>query len=284
MTFRYRMDPEERKTRMIPEKPIKHLLVDLDGTLLGNRNLPLSFDFVRQALTTLKQYRGWRKAATTLLEIRRELALANPVKATNDVRVVELFAKRMDLSLDESRKILRESVSIIFPGLKKHFYPIPGSKDFLDWAKDRYPLTLATNPVWPVEIAELRVRWAGIDPSIFTQITHVTRMHACKPHPAYFEEILEQQQLSAEECLLIGDELKMDLPATQVGIRVFIVESPKNASDGKNDPTITAKIQSLNHPRAKALAWKGTYPALRTLLESQAVNTVSTDRRIPTKS
>lgn len=236
------------------DPPIKHLLVDLDGTLLGNRNFLLSVSFVRQSLHALKKYGGYRKAVAALWSINAVFKKPNR-EFTNDHRVVELFSKKMDLKPEEGRSLIKDQLSLIFPELKRHFFPVPGSKDFLDWAKNHYPMTLATNPVWPPEIIELRVRWAGIDPTIFQSITHVRRMHACKPAKEYYEEILELEKLKPEDCLLIGDDVKMDLPATQVGIRVFIVGHYK-------------RLTHLKHPKAKALAWRGSYKALRTLLEN----------------
>ena len=130
----------------------------------------------------------------------------------------------------------------------------------MEWARLKYGLTLATNPVWPPEIIEMRVKWAGIDPSVFGFITHVRAMHAIKPRPEYYQEILDLQGLKAEDCLLIGDNVKMDLPATRAGIRVFIINSkPKDAK---------IKIHLSSIPEARALAWKGSYMELRTLLES----------------
>jgi FMN phosphatase YigB (HAD superfamily) len=165
-----------RKTLQF-DPPIHHLLVDLDGTLLGNRSFRLSVDFVQRAVAVLKSYGGVRKAMKTLYEIQAIFKRPHP-EFTNDQRVIELFAKRMNVSLEESRRILREGLFVIFPNLKKHFYPIEGAKEFLEWAKDRYPMTLTTNPVWPEEIVRMRVQWAGIDPSIFNSITHVRTMQA----------------------------------------------------------------------------------------------------------
>jgi FMN phosphatase YigB (HAD superfamily) len=233
--------------------PVKHLFVDLDGTLLGNRNLSMSVDFVRKALGTLRKYTTLQVAASTLLAINNEFKRFSP-DFTNDIRVVSLFSERLGLSVEEGRKILREGVQLIFPGLEKHFFPIPGAREFLDWAKDHYTLTLATNPVWPTEIIELRLKWAGIDPAIFGLISDIRTMHACKPAREYYEELLKLQGLDAEDCLLIGNELKMDLPATRAGVRVFIVGDFK-------------RVEPIRHPEGTALAWKGPYAALRQMLE-----------------
>jgi FMN phosphatase YigB (HAD superfamily) len=247
--------------QQLAEQPVKHLLVDLDGTLLGNQSLPLSLDFIRHTFGALRQYGGIRKLTKVLIGIKREFEKPSSREHTNDLRVIELFSKQMNLSVEEGRRVLREGVMLIFPNLKKHFYPIEGAKEFLDWAKDRFTLTLATNPVWPPEIVELRVQWAGIDPAIFGSMTHIRTMHSCKPSAEYYEEILEQQGLKADECLLIGDNVKMDLPATKVGIRVFIV--------GKN-----SKLGPLRYTGATAPAWKGSYHHLRSILE-HAETTVS---------
>lgn len=232
---------------------LKHILVDLDGTLLGNRNFSVSIDFVTKALTTLKKYKGWRKSITTLLAIQNEFRRVSS-DITNDNRVIKVFAEKMEMSEEKAREFLRASVGDIFPALQKHFYPMPGSKEFLDWASQHFNLILATNPVWPAPIIEMRVKWAGIDPKIFSEITDITKSKACKPSAQYYEDILKRNKIRASECLLVGNELKMDLPATKVGIKTFIVGSYKD-------------LRSIQLKGAKAPAWRGTFKHLRLLLE-----------------
>lgn len=239
-------------------RPVKHLLVDLDGTLLGNRPLPMTLEFMGRALNILRKYGGWRKAVSTLIEINKEFYHPTS-KARNDMRVVELVSKRLKLAEEEGRRVLKDGVLVIFPELKRHFYPLPGAKEFLEWAKDRFDLTLATNPVWPIEVIEMRVRWAGIDPTIFRGITHIRQMHSCKPAPDYYTEILELQKIRAEESLLIGNDVKMDLPATNVGIPVFIV-------DAKKPPNAATALKPKG---AKAPSWKGSFAQLKRALEHQ---------------
>jgi len=232
---------------------IQHLLVDLDGTLLGNRALSLSVDFLKHSYDILKVQIGFRQAAQILMAMQRELKKPS-AHLSNELRTLKIFAHWLNMPIEETRRLIRESLSSFFPKLEKHFYPIVGAKEFLDWAKDRYTLTLATNPVWPKEIIELRVRWAGINPSIFKQITYAQRMHAYKPSLDYYQEILEQEGFKAQECLLIGNDVKMDLPATRAGIATFIVGSFK-------------KREILRIKGAQAPAWRGSYAHLRELLE-----------------
>ena len=249
------MTPTSSVVQTFAEKPIKTLLVDLDGTLLGNHSFPLSIQFIRDSLRALRKHQGLRDSIRTLVEIQKELRVPSSNKQTNEQRVLELFSKRMKVSTELARQMLGDAVRSIFPNLKGHFYPVDGAKDFLAWAQNRYELILATNPVWTEDIVRLRLEWAGISPSIFKSITHVKTMHSVKPHGAYYQEILDQNGLSCDECILIGDDLKMDLPASEVGIRVFIV--------GKKN-----RVIELKHKRAKAPAIKGTYKDLKQILES----------------
>ena len=238
------------------DRPIRTLLVDLDGTLLGNQIFPLSIKFIRDSLRTLKKTEaGIAESIRLLVALQKELKIPSSTDLTNEQRVVELISKRMKVSTEVAKERLESTVRSIFPNLKSHFYPMDGAREFLSWAYPRYPLHLATHPIWPEDIVRLRLEWAGISPTLFRSITHIKIMHSVKPHPAYYREILAQNSLDANDCILIGDDLKMDLPATEVGIRVFIV--------GKKN-----RLSLLKHKKAKAPAARGTYEHLRMILET----------------
>src|SRR4051812_33626814 len=114
----------QKSMELSAKHPVKHLLVDLDGTLLGNRAVPLSVDFVRQTLGIFRrQYGSWKKALSTALAIKKEFG--RPSKEhTNDIRVIQAFSNAMNLSFEEGRRVLREMTLLIFPSLQRHFFPI----------------------------------------------------------------------------------------------------------------------------------------------------------------
>lgn len=231
---------------------IRHLLIDLDGTLLGLRDWPLRIEFIVRAITAFKKHGGFMKSVKVIQAMQNELD--HPTSnATNRERVAKVFSQFLEVTPEEADKILNEVAANLFPAVQKHFFPINGASDFLKWAKDRYPMILATNPVWTEDIVKIRMKWADIDPSLFLSITHSGRMHACKPSKNYYLEILNQEKLKDSECILIGNDPKKDLPATEAGIPVFIISN-------------SSELTPLHRPTQKAAAWRGSFENLKQLL------------------
>ncbi len=231
---------------------VSHLLVDLDGTLVGAKDFPLTFEFLKRTLPDMKKHGSWLSTLRAVRAMRDELKIPSK-KFTNHVRASQAFAQSMGISFKDAEQILTETLNHHFPLLEKHFYPIPGAVEFLNWAKELYPLILATNPVWKEAIVKLRINWANLDAKIFRSMTHSEKMHACKPSPEYYREILEQEGLSHTQCLLIGNDPKTDLPATLVGIPVFILTNGKT-------------IMPLKLKGQLAPAWAGSFKHLKKLL------------------
>lgn len=235
----------------------QHLLVDLDGTLLGNTGWRLSLDFIVRATRRLRSRLGVLGSLSILSAAKRAFDRPHP-EHTNDLRALQLFSDRLGISLDDARTFVRSQVGGVFQELRRHFYPVPGAREFILWARERFDLTLATNPVWPEEIAHLRLEWAGLPRDAFSTITHARNMKACKPSPEYYLELCANLGLKPEDCILIGDDVKMDLPATRVGIRVFIVGS-------------YSSLKPLKIAGMRAPAWRGSYLDLRSALGAGGV-------------
>jgi FMN phosphatase YigB (HAD superfamily) len=233
----------------------RHLLFDLDGTLVQYRDVPVTLSFLKRALQKLTQHGGLFRALKLMRIVRKSLLQVSQGEPL-DRKAARTLSRELGVSEEQAEAILWETVLEIFPKLEKYFKPMPGAREFLEWASSRYSLRLATNPVWPLEIIEMRVRWAGIDPKIFKEVTHVRRMHATKPHPDYYAQILREAHLVAGECLLVGNDPINDLSATKVGISVFLLRDLK-------------KLRNYPKRSRRAQAWAGTYDHLRSLLTEE---------------
>lgn len=68
-----------------------------------------------------------------------------------------------------------------------------------------------------------RIKWAGLDASDFEAVTTYENSHYCKPNVKYFEEVLRDNHLNPKECLMVGNDVKEDLAAGQLGIKTWLV-------------------------------------------------------------
>lgn len=84
-------------------------------------------------------------------------------------------------------------------------------------------IILATNPVFPLIAIEERMRWAGIHEFPWRLITSYERMHFCKPHLEYYQEILDLGNLEPSHCLMVGNDLEEDVVAGRLGMKTYLV-------------------------------------------------------------
>jgi FMN phosphatase YigB (HAD superfamily) len=76
------------------------------------------------------------------------------------------------------------------------------------------------------------MRWAELDESWFELITSYETMHACKPDRRYFEHVAQMLGVSPEECLMVGDDAELDLPAADAGMRTYYVGAGLGRDEG----------------------------------------------------
>lgn len=83
---------------------------------------------------------------------------------------------------------------------------------------------LASNPVFPKIAMEKRAVWAGLNPDDFDYITSYENSRHCKPNPDYYTEIAEKLNLSPENCLMVGNDVREDIVAAKrAGMKVFLM-------------------------------------------------------------
>ena len=82
---------------------------------------------------------------------------------------------------------------------------------------------LATNPIFPAIATENRIRWAGLQPSDFALYTTYENCSHCKPNLDYYRAVLARLGVSAEECLMVGNDVDEDMVSRQLGMQVFLL-------------------------------------------------------------
>lgn len=97
-----------------------------------------------------------------------------------------------------------------------------------------FRLVMATNAWFTRAGIEARLRWAGVDSSLFEFMTLMENSHFCKPKLGYYQEILDRLQLPAEECLMVGNDVQEDMVAEQLGMKVFLMTDDLINRDGSD--------------------------------------------------
>ena len=190
---------------------IKHILFDLDGTLL-----PMVQDeFVRFYMPLLaKAYlkKGVEmdpKGFIGAVWKGYEAMVKNDGSKTNREAFWSYIDEFLPLSVEESEAIADAFYEDEFNQAKCTTQPTPLSDMVIKEAKKKgIEVYLATNPIFPRCATMNRIDWAGLDPEDFKIITTYEDHVYCKPNPEYFRQILEQFELDPSECLMVGNDVE----------------------------------------------------------------------------
>ena len=84
-------------------------------------------------------------------------------------------------------------------------------------------VALATYPIFQARATQCRIRWAVLTPEAFDLYTTYENSCYCKPNLDYYRNILVQLKVSAEECLMVGNDVQEDMIARELGMQVFLL-------------------------------------------------------------
>jgi HAD superfamily hydrolase (TIGR01549 family) len=215
---------------------VNTLLFDLDDTLLGN-NMDV---FLPRYFTLLGEYA--QPLFGDSRDLLRELLYGTQAMIRNENRALsnrdvfwQVFAERTGLDAAETESFFNRFYDEVFPSLQTVTELRPSASRIVRRAlAEGYRVAVATNPLFPVRAIEQRLSWAGlpVEDHDFALVTSYDNMHATKPHPAYYEEILEQIGSTTESTLMVGDDWKNDVrPAAALRMHVYWI-----ASEGATPP------------------------------------------------
>jgi FMN phosphatase YigB (HAD superfamily) len=119
----------------------------------------------------------------------------------------------------------------VFPTLQGDAGPAPHAREAVQTALEHgFTVVVATNPLFPRVAIDHRIAWAGL--SDVLDGAHVTSYEvstACKPLPGYYQETAAAVGATPIECLMVGDDAELDLPAASTGMRTFYVGPDRHA-------------------------------------------------------
>lgn len=203
---------------------ITTILFDLDGTLLPmdqDQFATRYFELFGQHCASL----GYDAERTSSALMAGFMAMMNnDGSSTNKGRFDRVFSQESQIDSDEFNQRFAPFYDHQFQQLRAVSRPSVLSAQILSYLHRRgYELILATSPLFPRPATLARSAWAGLDPSLFSQITTYESCRYTKPHLGYYRSILEEAGRSADQCMMVGNDVEEDMVVQVLGIDTYLV-------------------------------------------------------------
>lgn len=203
------------------------ILFDLDGTLL-NIDMELFLGQYFKKMQEMAGVWGYHEAGRMVEQVFKStgvmIANRDPGLSNEEIFMKD-FLSNWKYPEDEMRGFFDTFYASAFPGLRRYCEPFPGIPEMMQRVAARgLKLVIATNAVFPLTALQQRLDWAGLGDYDFDLITSYEVMHFCKPHTEYYQEITEQIGVNPHNCLMVGNDVGEDLPASKIGMKTFLVE------------------------------------------------------------
>jgi FMN phosphatase YigB (HAD superfamily) len=224
--------------------PLKAVLFDLDGTLLDIDLGAFLRDYFSALGEMVAEHFPGREVLPAILTATEAMQAPHPGSSNQKV-----FARRFEeltgIDIEADGEVFDRFYAERFPALGAAYGPHAGARDAV-LAAGRLGLSVvvATQPIFPRAAIEHRLAWAGLGDLGLGAITTYEVMHACKPLPDYFREAAAMAGARPVECIMVGDDRSLDMPASDVGMRTFYVGTePDVHADWRGD--LTALTEAL---------------------------------------
>lgn len=224
-------------------KIYKHIFFDLDHTLWDfERNAEETkremFEVLKLKERGIASYETFREK---YVDINLALwALYRKDKIGKDDLNFRRFYDTLCL-LGINDRVLGEAMASGFiEGISSKTYLFPYAKELLEYLYPKYPLYIITNGFEEVQFSKLKN--SGMD-RYFSSIITSEEARSKKPDPEIFHFALRKTGALAQESIMIGDDLEVDMAgARQMGIDQLYVNHDRK----KHAEPITMEVFSLD--------------------------------------
>lgn len=201
-------------------------IFDLDGTLLPMPSQDLFLEAYFKALSMkLTPFGIDVKKLIQAVWAGTNAMIGNDGTMTNEQRFWNTFSGILGEEIRELEPVFDEFYKNEFSFVKSTTSTSPIAKECIKLLKEKgYTVVLATNPIFPQVATFQRISWAGLLVEDFEHITTYENSTFCKPNLEYYKEILIKIQKTPGECIMIGNDVKEDMCAAELGMDTFLLK------------------------------------------------------------
>lgn len=203
---------------------ITTILFDLDGTLLPMDQDEFTKGYFKLLAKKLAPYGYEPEQLVAAIWAGTKAMVQNHGIRTNEEVFWDKFTEIYGEKVLADKPLFDEFYEKDFCAAKELCCFNPKAAETVKKLRDMgFRTALATNPIFPATATEMRIRWAGLEPSDFELYTTYENIGFCKPNPAYYQEIINRLGVKPEECLMVGNDVREDMVARKLGIQVFLL-------------------------------------------------------------
>ncbi|MBQ9647142.1 MAG: HAD family hydrolase [Oscillospiraceae bacterium] len=202
----------------------KYIFFDMDGTLLPMDAMVFARTYFK--LLTKKMLPHGYEPEDLINGVNAGITAMQTNDGTRRNQEIfwEHFAKVAGERVFDDRALFDDFYAVDFQRISSSCGYTPEAKRAIALCKELgYHVVVATEPIFPLSAMESRLRWAGVDPAEVEFVTSYETSGYCKPDLGYYRELTERLGVAPEECVMIGNDVGEDMPAEELGMKVFLL-------------------------------------------------------------
>ena len=231
--------------KRLKDSNIKAILFDLDGTLLEIDLKLFIPEYIKLIANSIAHIISPNKFIPILLKASEALTNNNG-RITNEEVFSNTFFPLNGYSKEKMDPYFTKFYKEDFIKLRKFTKKKPEARKVVETAFDKgYEVVIATSPLLPLTAIQQRLDWAGVGDFPYKLITSYENSFASKPNLLYYQLIFKHLKLSANECIMVGDEDK-DMMCAKLGSQTFLVHSINTKLNSETpEPTYSGSLNDL---------------------------------------
>ncbi|MDW7681015.1 MAG: HAD family hydrolase [bacterium] len=209
---------------------LRAVLFDLDNTLILFEEDKFFTAYTKKLYLSFRDLLSPQKFAERLMYATLMMT-KNDGKTTNAEFFVRHFADGIPISSDQLWLRFEKFYATEFEQFHSLMAPLAGAREIVINLKKRgLKLVIATNPMFPINVQLIRLRWANLDDICFDLITSADNSNYCKPNLHYYHEICQKIKLLPEQCLMVGNDAFNDMIAAKTGMKTYLATDSDHLS------------------------------------------------------